>query len=81
MGIQQSREDTESTLRLLRQSKYKSNQCPTLIYFRCIVSAEVFQVAKAKLEDLSRNKCKMNVTKFELLLIFQMNARDIKYIG
>ena len=45
------------------------------------ISVPVFKSAKAKLQDLSRNKCKMFVTKWELLLILQMNARDIKSIG
>lgn len=38
----------------------------------------MFLQAKTKLIDFSRTKCKMSVTKWELLLILQMNALDVK---
>ena len=37
--------------------------------------------AKEKMEVLSRKKSKMHVTKWELLLILQMPAKDVKSIG
>lgn len=64
MGIQQSREDAEPTLGLLRS-----------------IGHPVFLQAREKLVDFSRNKCKMNVTKWELLLILQMNALDVKRVS
>jgi len=42
------------------------------------INLPVFQATRDKLTDLSRKKCKMNLTKFELLLILQMNAREVK---
>ena len=41
----------------------------------------MFASTKDKLIDLTRFKCKMAVTKWELLLILQMNARDVKYVS
>jgi len=41
----------------------------------------MFASAKDKLIDLTRFKCKMYVTKWELLLILQMNARDVKSVS
>ena len=64
MGLQQSKEDAEPILKMLRQ-----------------VSLPVLNGARTKLRDLSINKCKMHVTKWELLLILQMNAKDIKTIS
>jgi hypothetical protein len=64
MGIHQSREDIEPTLKMLRS-----------------ISAPVLQEARAKLNDLVKTKSKMHITKWELLLILQMNARDIKTIS
>lgn len=64
MGIKQSREEAEGTLRLLRQ-----------------ITPQMFESAKLKLVDLTRNKCKMFASKWELLLILQMNARDVKEIS
>jgi hypothetical protein len=64
MGIHQSREDIEPTLKMLRS-----------------ISAPVLQKARAKLYDLVKTKSKMHITKWELLLILQMNAKDIKTIS
>ena len=40
-----------------------------------------YKLAKAKLYDFSRNKSKMSVTKWELLLILQLNTNEVKKIG
>ena len=40
----------------------------------------MFESSKAKLMDLTRAKGKLSVTKWEMLLILQMNARDVKSI-
>jgi hypothetical protein len=41
----------------------------------------MYSSAKAKLQDITRSKCKMHATKWELLLILQLNARDVKAIS
>lgn len=38
------------------------------------VKYPVFKEARKKLIDFSRNKCKMSVTKWEVLLILQLNS-------
>jgi hypothetical protein len=40
-----------------------------------------FELAKAKLIEFSRKKSKMSVTKWELLLILQLNTDEVKKIG
>ena len=74
MGIQQSREDAEPVLKILRSSKCIP---PHLSNF-CTVPKHTYFQAKAKLENFSRNKCKMCVTKWELLLILQLSANDVR---
>ena len=46
-----------------------------------IVTPQMYNSSRDKLVDLTRNKCKMFVTKWELLLILQMNARDVKAVS
>lgn len=41
----------------------------------------MFLEARTKLADFSRKKCKLNVTKWELLLILQLNALDVKRVS
>lgn len=64
MGIQQSREDSEPILWLLRSIKHS-----------------VFVEARKKLFDFSRKMCMMGLTKWELLMVLQMNALDIKRVS
>ena len=41
----------------------------------------MYQTTKEKLINLAREKCKLFVTKWELLLVLQMSARDVKIIS
>ena len=46
-----------------------------------LVRLPAFELAKAKLIEFSRKKSKMSVTKWELLLILQLNTDEVKKIG
>ena len=45
------------------------------------LDASKFNIAKSKLEEMSREQCKMSLTKWEMLLILQMSAKEIKTIS
>ena len=46
-----------------------------------LVRLPAFEIAKAKFIEYSRKKSKMSVTKWELLLILQLNTDEVKRIG
>ena len=45
------------------------------------VTDQVFQLARSNLLDYSKKKCKLSISRWELLLILQMNTLDIKKIA